>query len=234
MTAPERLPHTLVLWDIDHTLIETRGLGRAIYDRAFPAATGRRLAKLAQIAGRTEPAIMADSLRANGLEATNQAIQELAAALIRGYEDAREELASVGRALPGAQTALERLAASPGVHQAVLTGNLRAVAQIKLEVFALDHFIDFASSAFGDDHADRSELVTIARERAAAQTGTRFAPGDVVLIGDTPNDVKAALDSGAQIIGVATGKSNEDELRAAGAERVISKLADLRLPRAVR
>ena len=45
-------PH-LILWDIDHTLIETRGLGFAIYQRAFPAATGRPLEQLAQVSGRT-------------------------------------------------------------------------------------------------------------------------------------------------------------------------------------
>jgi phosphoglycolate phosphatase-like HAD superfamily hydrolase len=219
-------PRTLVLWDIDHTLIETRGVGRAIYDRAFPAATGKPLAKLAQIAGRTELDIMAESLRVNGIEPTDEAVRKLAAALVQGYEDAREELAVTGRALPGARETLERLAADPSVHQGILTGNLRDVARIKLEVFGLDQYLDFASSAYGDDHADRPELVKIARQRAEERTGTKLDNADVVLIGDTPNDVKAALTAGVRVIAVASGKSSEEELQSAGAIRVIGDLTD--------
>ena len=218
---------TLVLWDIDHTLIETRGVGRAIYDRAFPTATGKPLAKLAQIAGRTELDIMAESLRVNGIEPTDEAVQILAAALVQGYEDAREELATTGRALPGARETLERLAADPSVHQGILTGNLRDVARIKLEVFGLDQYLDFDSSAYGDDHAERPELVKIARQRAEERTGATFDKANVVLIGDTPNDVKAALTAGVRVIAVASGKSSEDELRAAGAAWVIPDLSQV-------
>jgi len=225
MTAPNTPPRTLVLWDVDHTLIETRGVGRAIYDRAFPAATGRPLAKLAQIAGRTELDIMAESLRANGLEPTDEAVKQLANALVQGYEDAHDELATTGRALPGAREALEQLAADPAIRQGILTGNLREVARIKLAAFDLDRYLDFETSAYGDDHADRPELVRIARERAEAQTGARLEPRDIVLIGDTPNDIKAALTAGVRVIGVATGKSTEAELIEVGATAVVSNLS---------
>ncbi|WP_285480782.1 HAD family hydrolase [Amycolatopsis sp. NBRC 101858] len=225
MTAPNTPPRTLVLWDVDHTLIETRGVGRAIYDRAFPAATGRPLAKLAQISGRTELDIMAESLRVNGLEPTDEAVKKLADALVQGYDDARDELATTGRALPGAREVLEHLATNPAIHQGILTGNLREVARIKLEVFGLNQYLDFESSAFGDDHADRPELVRIARERAETQTGARFELRDIVLVGDTPNDVKAALTAGVRVIAVATGKSSAEQLRAAGAGEVLQGLS---------
>jgi phosphoglycolate phosphatase len=227
MTTLDAAPRTLVLWDIDHTLIETRGVGRAIYDRAFPAATGEPLVKLATIAGRTELDIMAESLRVNGLEATDEAVQKLADALVQGYEGARDELAITGRALPGARDTLKRFAADRSVHQAILTGNLREVARIKLEVFGLESFLDFDSSAFGDDHAERSELVRIARQRAEARTGARFDNEQVVLIGDTRNDVKAGLSAGVRVVGVATGKASEAELRRAGATQTVPTLSEL-------
>ncbi len=122
---PLNRPHVLVLWDIDHTLIKTQGVGFAICQQVFPAATGRPLDQMAQISGRTEPDIMRETLRVNGVEPTDDAIDSLAAALVQGYEDARNELATTGRALPGAVATLRRLAADPRVHQAVLTGNLR-------------------------------------------------------------------------------------------------------------
>jgi phosphoglycolate phosphatase len=225
MAMPDAAPRTLVLWDIDHTLIETRGVGRATYDRAFPAATGKPLVKLATIAGRTELDIMAESLRANGLEANDQAVQKLADALVQGYEDARDELANIGRVLPGARETLERFAADRSIHQAILTGNLREVARIKLEVFDLDGFLDFDGSAFGDDHAERSELVRIAQQRAEARTCAHFDNEQVVLIGDTPNDVKAGLSAGVRVIGVATGKTSEAELRHAGATQTVPTLS---------
>ena len=72
-----------MLWDVDHTLIETRGVGRAIYDRAFPAATGKPLTELASVSGRTELDIMAETLRINGIEPTNGMVAKLADALVR-------------------------------------------------------------------------------------------------------------------------------------------------------
>lgn len=153
-------------------------------------------------------------------------MKQLADALVQGYDDARDELATTAaRALPGAREALRQLAADPAIHQGILTGNLHEVARIKLEAFGLDQYLDFESSAYGDDHADRGELVRIARERAEAQTGARFELGDIVLIGDTPNDVKAALTAGVWVIGVATGKSTEADLADAG---TVATLQDLR------
>jgi phosphoglycolate phosphatase len=221
-------PRLLVLWDIDHTLIETRGVGRAIYDRAFPAATGRPLTKLADISGRTELGIMAESLRLNGIEPTDAAASRLAAALAKGYADAREDLATTGRALPGAKETLATLATNPAVYQSVLTGNLREVARIKLEVFGLDRYFDLAAGAYGDDDSDRAKLVAIAQQRAADQAGVAFDGDATVLIGDTPNDVAAGSAAGVRVIGVATGKSDADELRRAGAPEVVASLVGCR------
>ncbi|MGH3438568.1 MAG: HAD family hydrolase [Sciscionella sp.] len=210
----------LVLWDIDHTLIESRGVGRAMYQRAFLAATGKPLRELAAVAGRTELDIMRETLRSNGVEATADAVDRLAEELVAAYEDARPELVARGRPLPGVVSALATVPASADVHQSVLTGNLRQVARIKLEAFGLDKYLDLASGAYGDDAADRPALVGVARERARSNTGTSYAGQRTVLIGDTPNDVRAALASDARVIAVATGKSGEAALRQAGAEVV--------------
>ncbi|MGH3839495.1 MAG: HAD family hydrolase [Pseudonocardiaceae bacterium] len=217
-------PYILVLWDIDHTLIETRGVGRAIYERAFPAATGKPLRQLAEVAGRTELVIMHDTLQLHDVEPSEQMMRHLAAALVQSHEEARAELAATGRVLPGAQETLAALAADPRVHQAVLSGNLRDVSRIKLEVFGLDSYLDLASSAYGDDHTKRPELVTIAQQRATERTAATFDKQHTVLIGDTPHDVEAALTAGVRIIAVASGKSDETELALAGAPVIVSDL----------
>jgi phosphoglycolate phosphatase len=223
---PYHTPQVLVLWDVDHTLIETRGVGFAIYKRAFPAATGRPLHTLAQVSGHTELDIMRETLRANGIQPTGESTAKLATALISGYENAREELATTGRALPGAAATLERLAAEPRVHQGVLTGNLRDVARIKLEVFGLDSWLDLEASAYGDDHSERPKLVTIAQTRASEHTGITFDNQHTLLIGDTPKDIETGLTAGVRVIAVASGKANAEQLRAAGATIILDNLTN--------
>ncbi|SFQ98473.1 Phosphoglycolate phosphatase, HAD superfamily [Lentzea waywayandensis] len=228
MTGPE----LLVLWDIDNTLITARGFGGLMYREAFQTAFGRDLAGPVDLGGRTELDIISETLRQHGIEHTEEASQLLANALANSFEARRAELPGHGEVLPGALQALEHFADDPRVHQGVLTANLRSVALIKLEEFGLAHLVDWDVSAFGDDHADRAELVTFARERA--QHIRPFTHDEVVLIGDTPHDVYAATKAGVRLVAVATGRSSRQDLHQAGAQIVIDDLSDLsRLARSV-
>jgi phosphoglycolate phosphatase-like HAD superfamily hydrolase len=110
----------------------------------------------------------------------------------------------------------------------VLTGNLREVARIKLEVFGLAGYLDLASGAYGDDDSHRPKLVSLAKQRAGDRTGVVFGNDATVLVGDTPKDVEAGLAAGVRVIGVATGKTSEQELRYAGAQDVASDLEECR------
>jgi phosphoglycolate phosphatase len=215
-----------VLFDVDHTLIETRGVGREMYERVFPAVTGVAFRRLASVSGRTELDTIRETLDLHGVEPTDDAIRGLATALAEGYGAARGELAERGRALPGAEDVLARLAAEPAVHQGVLTGNLRDVARIKLEVFGLDQYLDLEASAYGDDSPERAALVAIAQRRATEQTGAKFDNEHTFLIGDTPKDVEAGLVAGVRVIAVASGKSSVQELRDAGAASAFADLTD--------
>lgn len=212
-------PRPLVLWDIDRTLIETRGVGFAVYQRAFHAATGTAMRELAKVAGRTELDIMTDTLKINGIEPTGQAIARLGHELIAGYRAARTELATKGRALPGAEQTLAQLAKDATIYESVLTGNLKDVARIKLEAFDLAEHLDLAAGGYGEDDHDRARLVHLAQQRAARRTGITFPNQRTVLIGDTPNDIRAA----------ATGDSTENELHQAGVQTVLNDLRDTAL-----
>jgi hypothetical protein len=118
------------------------------------------------------------------------------------------------------------------VRQSVLTGNVRPLAEVKLAALGLRNGLDLCIGAYGDDHEERTELVHVARRRAAAVHGR--LPGDfdstaTVVIGDTPLDVEAALDAGARAVGVATGRYAAADLVAAGADAVLPDLTDTRL-----
>lgn len=214
----------LLLWDIDQTLIESRGMGRTIYERIFPKATGHQLRELATVDGRTELDIIHDTLQHHDINPTKQTINDVAAALADGYRAAADEVAQQGRVLPGALEALEAFAADPGLHQSVLTGNTTAVARTKIESFGLDTYLDLTIGAYGDDHRERAELVTIARTRTERYRGTTIPFENVVIVGDTPSDIEGALKAGAQSIAVASGKYSIDDLRRAGASTVLDAL----------
>ncbi len=115
------------------------------------------------------------------------------------------------------------------IHQSVLTGNIRSVAEVKLAALGLREWLDLCIGAYGDDHEDRTELVEVARRRAAAVHGrsaAAFGGVATVVIGDTPLDISAALGAGARAVGVATGSYSADDLAMAGADAVLPDLAD--------
>lgn len=221
-----RSPRRLILWDIDHTLIETRGLGGELYANAFRTATGVTLAKKADVTGQTETSILTATLRLHGIADDEPYLSRYQRELVAEYDRHRDELARRGRMLPGAQKVLTALAALPDVAQGVLTGNLRGVARIKLEVFDLDRFLNLDTSAYGDDDSDRPKLVAIAQRRAAHLYGTIFDETNTSVVGDSTHDINTGLRGGAQAVGVATGGESADQLRAAGAHTAWRDLND--------
>ena len=112
------------------------------------------------------------------------------------------------------------------VVQALLTGNIRALAEVKLAALGLSSHLDFDVGAYGDVHEVRSELVGPARRKAALAYGADFGGEATVLVGDTPLDIEAALVTGARAVGVATGHFSVAELNAAGAHAVLPDLTD--------
>lgn len=134
-------------------------------------------------------------------------------------------MVAVGRRLPGAQEAITTLAGD-GVPQTVVTGNIKPIAIIKLEVFDLAKYFDFEVGGYGSDGDSRPPLIRQVWQRAEDKYEVRFRPDRVVIIGDTPLDMMAAHEVGVHAVGVATGSSTAAELRAAGANAVISDLTD--------
>jgi phosphoglycolate phosphatase-like HAD superfamily hydrolase len=106
----------------------------------------------------------------------------------------------------------------------LLTGNFVEGARIKLEYFDLWKY--FPWGAFGGDSASRNDLVPIALSRARGHGIDGVAPADVIVVGDTPNDVECALVAGATPVAVATGSYSVAQLRAAGADIVFDDLSD--------
>jgi phosphoglycolate phosphatase-like HAD superfamily hydrolase len=228
-----------VLWNIDLTLVDVSRVTRAAYADAFQQVTGRRLIQLPQFAGQSESEIFFDALARNAVPDTTGdagAGDDSGDALLAAFYDAlagafaarRGELTEQGRLLPGAAQAVETLASRPDVVvQSVLTGTIRPNAVAKLAAFGLGSYFDFEVGGYGSESYPKGAQVMMARGRAAEKYGKTFTERNTVYVGDSVRDVAAAKRGGASSVAVATGRSTESDLRAAGADLVLPDLADV-------
>ncbi|HEY0539671.1 MAG TPA: haloacid dehalogenase-like hydrolase [Actinoallomurus sp.] len=224
----------LVLWNVDHTLVDVGRVTREAYAEAFQQVTGRPLVRLAPTAGRTESEIIFETLAFNDVVTTEDHLAEFIAALGEAFGSRRKSIRKDGRVLPGAREALAAVGRLREVIQSVLTGSIEPNAITKLTALGLDKYLDFTVGGYGSETYPKAALVELARTRTAKKYGAKIEEAATVLIADSPNDVRAAQISRARTIAVATGNATEAELRGAGADIVLPTLADTdRVVRAV-
>ena len=225
LAGPNSCQGVLLLFDIDGTLLLSGGAGiRALnetFEELFGIAGGF---DGIPVAGRTDPLLLDEALARYGLTAA----AELRARFHDRYCDLLAEsiLDPLPRKglMPGVRPLLDRLDGRAGITSALLTGNFARAARIKLDYFGL--WRHFACGAFGDDAASRDELAPVAIARARRQGIAVESPAQVVVVGDTPLDIRCARSAGAWSVAVATGPYGEAELTAHGADRVLPDLAD--------
>ena len=213
---------TVLLFDVDGTLLSAGGAGRRALERAFAGRCGSAVPLHdVRFNGMTDPGIVRAGLERLG----GTPDERLIAGILEDYlELLGDELAraTVFQVYPGVAALLETLATRREVAVGLGTGNLREGARRKLERAGLDGHFRFGG--FGSDHEDRAELLRIGAGRGATWLG--YPPGAcrTIVIGDTPHDVAAARAIGADSLGVATGGCGVEELRAAGATWAVSDL----------
>lgn len=221
----------LVLFDIDGTLLWTDGAGRRAIERALvdEAGTAGPIATY-RFDGKTDPQIVRELLSLAGHAGAHDA--RLIEAVCRRYVDhLRAELAQptqTTRLMDGIADLLEALEAPAARERALiglLTGNVAPGAAMKLRSAGLDP-ARFRVGAYGSDSARRADLPPVAAARAAALTGRSFSGPDVIIVGDTPDDVACSRPFGARSVAVATGSYDVAALRAAGADHVFATLVD--------
>ena len=212
-----------VLFDIDGTLLDMRGAGRRSFAQAVEAVFGwPDDIGYVNFAGNTDLNVLQQVMAAHRHTMTET---EQRAFLARLPEELERAAAGAELVLfPGVRELLETLSGDPRVLLGLVTGNVERCARIKLRQFDLhNHFI---LGAYGDEHADRGRIAELALARVRRALPPGAALRACFLVGDTPFDIAAAGRVGATSIGVATGKFNAGELRAAGADHVFTDLSD--------
>jgi phosphoglycolate phosphatase len=201
----------IIMWDIDGTLVRTRRQG-VFRDYTTPVlmrvfGTAGRLDELS-VSGMTDLQIVSEALRDEGF--TVEQVRERASELVPLYVEELERLTSaeeVYYALPGVREALATVERTPRYLNSLLTGNVRPAAQLKLHLVGLADFFRLPG-AFGEDSHDRRDLPAIARERLSRRLRLDLKPAQLIVIGDTPNDIACARHFGARAVAVATGRSH--------------------------
>ena len=215
--------NAILIFDIDWTLIHTDGAGSRAMTRVFARLFGLEDAFAAmEFAGRTDGAILRECFGRHSLLDAGYA-ERLERFHTAYLEALAEELAvRNGGALPGVQLLLEALSVRSDVRLGLGTGNFRDAAELKLRSHGLwSYFLD---GGFADDSEDRAEVIAAAIRRLRRAGEAEVA---IYVLGDTIHDIAAAKANGALAIGVATGRTNREALRAAGADLVLDNLVEV-------
>ena len=212
-----------LFFDIDGTLLITQSAGSGALVQAMRVEFGVTDVPVdgIQFGGRTDRDLVREFLHTVGIEPS----PENQGRLRRRYSvTLRGLLPNVsGQVLPGVLDLLQALSTLPNLSLSVMTGNFPETARLKLEAFRLIDFFPWVVG--GDLDAVRCDMARRAADQLVRRRG-EAARNDMIVIGDTPNDVRCAHTIGAKCLAVCTGTASRDELEVAGADRIVDDLTD--------
>lgn len=220
----------LLLFDIDGTLVNTVGAGKAALETALDEVFGETgPIDSFDFHGKTDPAIVRGLLAEAGFP--DHRIEAGFPDVWSAYyaELDRELAARDGRVhtYTGVDVLLDRLAGDERFAAGLVTGNLEEGARRKLVAAGLAGRFRFG--AFGSDSEHREELPPIALDRAVEEYRRDFDMREAVVVGDTPEDIRCARANGARVLAVATGRHSVAELRQHAPDAALDSLADTSL-----
>lgn len=224
----EKTPHTLVLFDIDGTLVDCGVAAGKCFSAAFQEAFGVPCPIFAseEVSGLTDAAILMEVVKRLNLKCQDFDRRKDLAFQIYAQKLNRELKSQPARELPGARQAVQAVRSLPDCVTGLLTGSTEATARIKLESAGID-FNQFVCCAYSEDGELRETLPPAARARFLNFFGRE--PGVIILVGDTPRDAEAALATGCEFLGVATGPYDRASLEKAGARVILGDLTETSL-----
>lgn len=216
----------IVLFDIDGTLLHSGGAGKnamvQTFEELFHIKDGFNGISMA---GKTDPLIIRTAFEKHGITPAPDIVEKFKKRYFELLGKNIKLSYARKKIYPGVSELLAELDIHPEIKMGLLTGNWREGARIKLSYFNFYRYFSFG--AFGSDSIDRNELLPIALKRCDICNGNGLTEKDVVVIGDTPNDVQCAKVHGALSLAVATGTYSVADLYNSGADLALENLSDV-------
>jgi Predicted phosphatases len=200
----------LVLFDIDGTLVHTGGAGVKAFAKVFATefSATDHFERL-KFAGRTDTSLVREFFQYHQISPTEENFDRFFSRYVFWLDHILE--ASRTEECPGIWEFIYDLKQLPSPPMlGLLTGNIRLGAEIKLRHFQL--WDAFEMGAFADDHEDRDQIAAAAKARGERIFGKKLRGDEVLVIGDTPLDIRCARAIGAKVLAVATGGATLEEL----------------------
>lgn len=221
----------ILLWDIDGTLIRSVRTG-GYKDYTIPVleeifGTSGQLATM-RVSGMTDLQIIAEALRDEGFthDDIRKRIHEVSARITEEARRVTGNGAPFFQVIPGVREMLEALDQHPRYRSALLTGNIEAMAYLKMELVGLEKYFRLPG-AFGDESHDRKDLPALAAERIREQLKMNLDAEQFIVLGDTPNDIGCAQHFGARAVALGTGRFySAEELLACDPDAFLPDLSD--------
>ena len=215
----------LYLFDIDGTLVRRAGPHhRLALIEAVRRVTGlETTTEGIPVHGMLDPDILTQMLLAAGFDDARVAavMRDIVHAAQDVYQEGIPDLRD--KQCPGVEGLLNELQ-ERGTVLALVTGNLTRIGWKKLERAGLHHF--FRYGAFGEMASTRGGLARMAIERARDK-GLIEASSPISLVGDAPQDVRAAKENGIRSIAVRTGITPTGDLEACNPDLILDDLTCL-------
>ena len=220
--------HSLILFDIDATLITTGGVGLKAMQDAGRELFGRFEISGLDFAGRLDPLLIREMFDLNDVPVTASSYTTFCAVYQR-HLGLHLERCEAKRMLPGVDALLAALRPVPNLTLGLLSGNFEESGLAKIRACGIKAE-QFKVAAWGDDSPhdppDREHLPPVAMSRYRARFDREIHPGRVTIVGDTRHDIRCAKASGCRVLAVATGRSTVMELEAHGPDLAVEDLSD--------
>jgi len=217
---------TLLLFDIDGTLLLTGGAGKVAFEEAFeeifeiPNSWGGL-----DPHGKTDPAIFDEVAKRELGRLLSPSEFDL---LMERYEEIFEERIKQSprfELMPGVIEILEHLSKDKNIFLALATGNFERAGRMKLKHGAVEHY--FLTGGFGNDARERDKILLAAVAYSEEFARKRFEKRKIFVIGDTEYDIAAARKAGLRSIAVLTNGRTRKSFVEDPPDHILQDLTDI-------
>lgn len=212
----------LLIWDIDGTLINCGASGKKALNRSFYQVFDIKNAfDHISMAGMLDRKIISSAFELHNIS------QVYLEEFLKKYAKELKKILDSNmtyKVLPNVEKNLNILQKNNKIYNVVGTGNNTIGARLKLERGKLDQYFDIGF--YGDSYYSRDALLKDAWKKSEKHYNIQFNKEDILVIGDTPNDIKSGKKNGFKTIGVATGSYSFEQLRTFSPDILLKRLPE--------